>query len=266
MTLLAAVAAALACWLLVGPGRATRLRAGAPAERGAVVARLARSALPLLVAAGAALAGGAVGGAGGAVTGLALALPALTTVHLWRRHRVRAAVTATAREVSDACQLLAGLLRVGHVPATALVLAARDAPVLAEVAAVLGVGGAVGPVLRRLGERPGRSGLAELGVAWEVAERTGASLTATLDALAERLAARQSVSDVVAAELSAPRATGRLLAALPVAGVLLGYSFGGDPLAFLTGSLPGQVSLVAGAALGCAGLLWTERIADTGEG
>lgn len=265
MTLLAAVAAALACWLLIGPGGAARLRVGTPAERGARVTRLARWALPLSVAAGAAVAGGVVGGGGGTVTGLAVALPALTVLHLWRRQRAREARTATAREVSDACRLLAGLLRVGHVPASALVIAARDAPVLAEVAAVHGVGGAVAPVLRGLGDGPGRSGLAELGVAWEVAERTGASLTATLDALAERLAARQSVSDVVAAELSAPRATGRLLAALPAAGVLLGYSFGGDPLAFLTGTLPGQVGLVAGAALGCAGLLWTERIADAGE-
>ncbi len=98
-----------------------------------------------------------------------------------------------------------------------------------------------------------------------VAERTGASLGATLDALAERLTAAGNLQDVVNAELAAPRATGRLLAVLPLAGLLLGYGLGGDPLAFLTGSPAGQLSLVAGITLGCAGVLWTERIAG-GDG
>ena len=128
------------------------------------------------------------------------------------------------------------------------------------------VGGEVAPVLRRLGARPGSRGLAELGAAWELAERTGASLGATLDALAERLAATGAVNDVVSAELAAPRATGRLLAALPVAGLVLGYGMGGDPVAFLTGSVAGQVSLSLGVVLGCAGVLWTERIADGADG
>ncbi len=265
MTLLAAMAAAWACWLVFGPQPALRLREPAASPGLPMVARLGRITLPPLVAAGAAAAGGLVAGGAGTASGLAAALPALTAVHLWRRQRARATAAARAREVVSACQLLAGLLRVGHVPASALEIAAGDAPVLAEAAAVLRVGGPAGTVLRRLGEGPGGAGLRELGVAWDVAERTGASLTATLDTLAERLVARQTVRDVVAAELAAPRATGRLLAALPVAGVLLGYSFGGDPLDFLTGSLPGQLSLVVGAVLGCAGVLWTERIADAGE-
>ena len=58
----------------------------------------------------------------------------------------------------------------------------------------------------------------------------------------------------------------RLLAALPLAGVALGYGFGGDPLAFLAGSLPGQLSLIGGVSLGCAGVVWTEHIADAGNG
>lgn len=216
--------------------------------------------------AGVTVAGGLVGGGAGAAVGASAALPVLTALLVWRQHRARAGAEAAAKEVFGACQLLAGLLRVGHVPAAALRIAVRDAPVLAEAAAVQAVGGPVGPALRRGGAEPGRGGLAELGIAWKVAERTGASLTATLDALAQRLAARQAVGNVVAAELSAPRATGRLLAALPVVGVLLGYSFGGDPVGFLTGSLPGQLSLTTGVALGCAGVLWTERIADAGSG
>jgi tight adherence protein B len=214
--------------------------------------------------AGLVVAAAAAGGASAAVVGFALAVPAATALGAWRRQRARAAARGDEQEVLAACRLLAGLLGVGHVPAAALAAAAGDAPVLAEAAVVLAVGGSAGPVLRRLGAAPGRSGLVELGIAWEVSERTGASLTATLDALAERLAAQRAVRQVVAAELAAPRATGRLLAVLPGAGVLLGYGFGGDPVTFLTGSPAGQVALVVGISLACAGVVWTERIADGG--
>lgn len=263
MSLLAACAAAFACWLILGPPRVARLHARDPAT-GARSAQVLTRLLPAGAVAGVIAAGGMVGGATGAVIGFAVALPVLTAVLLWRRHRSRRVAAANAREVAAACQLLVGLLRVGHVPAAALRVAARDAPVLAEAAAMLDIGSAAGPVLRRLGAVRGRVGLVELAAAWDVAERTGASLTATLDALADRLSARQAVEQVISAELSAPRATGRLLAALPLAGVVLGYAFGGDPLSFLTGSVPGRVSLSAGVVLGCAGLFWTERIADQG--
>jgi len=266
VTLLAAAAAALACWLAFGPPAPQRLR-----DRGdAVEARHSRAWLwPTLVAlavVAVTVAGGLIGGSAGASVAGSAALPLVTAGLVWRRHRARAAASTAAREVFDACQLLAALLRVGHVPAAALRVAAHDVPALAEAAAVQEVGGPVGPALRRGGSAPGRSALVELGIAWEVAERTGASLTATLDALADRLVARRAVGNVVASELAAPRATGRLLAGLPVVGLLLGYSFGGDPLGFLVGSVLGQVSLGIGVALGCAGVLWTERIADSGGG
>jgi tight adherence protein B len=263
MSVLAAVAAALACWLVVGPPPLKRLYGRAPGG-GSGTSALGRLLPPILALVVATVTGGLVGGGPGMAIGLAVALPVLTGALMWSRQRRRVVLARNAREVAAACQLLVGLLRVGHVPSSALRIAARDAPVLAEAAAMLEIGSAAAPVLRALGSGPGRSGLAELAAAWEVAEVTGASLTATLDALAERLAARLAVEQVVSAELSAPRATGRLLAVLPVAGVVLGYSFGGDPLAFLTGSFPGRVSLVAGVALGCVGVFWTERIADQG--
>ncbi|MGV8910609.1 MAG: type II secretion system F family protein [Propionicimonas sp.] len=207
-----------------------------------------------------------LGGAAGAVVAFALGTPLATGVLVWRRHSARADAARTAAAVAEACRQLAGLLRLGHVPAAALRVAAADSPLLAEVVAVQQVGGEVAPVLGRLGSRPGAGGLTELAAAWRLAERTGASLGATLDALAEQLAAAGAVTDVVSAELAAPRATGRLLAALPVAGLLLGYGLGGDPLAFLTGSPVGQACLAVGVTLGCAGVLWTERIADAGDG
>lgn len=264
--MLAAVSAAVACWLLLPPA-GTRLREARRAGAGALRAgRLGRRGLPgLAVLTATGIGYWAAGGTGAAVS-FAGSLPLVTGFGVLRHHRGRRAAAVRATAVVGACQLLAGLLRVGHVPTSALAAAARDAPILAEAVAMQEIGGEVGPVLRRLGAAPGMAGLVELGVAWEVAERTGASLTATLDALADRLTATRAVANVVAAELSAPRATGRLLAVLPLAGLALGYSFGGDPLAFLTGSLPGQLSLVAGVALGCVGVFWTERIADDEDG
>ncbi len=266
MILLAGLAVFVAVLLLAGRSPLARVRRlGQRTEPARHSRRWRRLAVPVSLAALVG-AGGVLAGAAGAAVCFAIGLPVVTALLVWSRHSSRRGAVANAVAVADACRLLAGLLRLGHVPPAALRVAAGECPVLAEVVAVQQVGGEVAPVLRRLGARPGCSGLAELGSAWEVAERTGASLGATLDALAERLAATGAVNDVVSAELAAPRATGRLLAVLPVAGLLLGYGMGGDPVAFLTGSAAGQVSLSLGVVLACAGVLWTERIADGADG
>lgn len=200
------------------------------------------------------VAGWAVGLAGGCV--------AATVTWVLRRNRHRRAVARERAEVVRACQLVGGMLGLGQVPAAALRTAAARAPVLAEAAATQSLGGEVATVLRRVATEPGREGLSQLAGAWQVAEQTGASMATTLAAVADRLAADLALLATVEAELSAPRATGRLLAGLPVAGVGLGYLLGGDPIAFLTSSVFGQVCLALGAALGCAGLVWTELLAD----
>lgn len=267
MILVAALAAFLACWAALTPVSLVRLRAS-PSEvaSGRGTERWRAAVVPAAVVTAGTVTGLLMDGGQGAAIGFAVGLPAATTAVVWRRHRQRLAAQAEAAAVASACGLLAGLIRVGHVPAAALRAAARDAPVLAEAAAVQAVGGDIGAALRRQGARPGREALVELTVAWEVADRTGASLTATLDALVDRLTAAQKLHRVVAAELSAPRATGRILAVLPFAGLALGYAFGGDPLGFLTGSPLGQLTLVAGVGLGCAGVFWTEHIARTADG
>ena len=211
---------------------------------------------PAVLAGGGWLGWASAGLAGGVAVGLVVA----TAWGLWRGHRHQQTADRFAAEVVDACRLLAGLLRVGHVPVLAVRLASADAPVLSEVVSAQQVGGSIPAALRRLGHGPGRRGLVDLAAAWEVAERTGASLTSTLDALTERLSAEQKVARTVAAELSAPRASGRVLAVLPLAGIGLGYVIGGDPVHFLLTTLVGQGCLVAGVGLACAGVWWIERI------
>ena len=266
MSLLIASCLVAAVLLLVPPSprrRLSRLRAAEVVTRswsalpkvGAVLSVVAAGLVPLLIF-----------GAGGGAVGFCSGLLLVTVVALWRRDRKDRQAVRRVEEVVDACQSLAGLLRVGHVPVMALRMAATDSAVFAEAAAAQRVGGSVSAVLRRKGGDSGGDGLTELAIAWEVAERTGASLTATLDALADRLDAGRKIARMVNSELAAPRATGRLLAALPFFGLLLGYAIGGNPGAFLVGSPVGQLCLVAGVSLACAGVWWIERIAGSAGG
>jgi tight adherence protein B len=261
VSLLVALAAVGATLLWLRPSPRHRLGRLIPSER---VSR-SWAAVPVVAAIAGVSAAATLGllffGTAGGAIGLSSALVATTVVWSRRQHHTASRAKRRTEEVVDACQLLAGLMRVGHVPTTALRIAAVDSAVFAEADAAQRVGGSVVAALRRQAREPGGVGLAELAAAWEVAEATGASMTATLDALSDRLDAARKVARVVAAELAAPRATGQLLAALPVFGLFLGYAIGGDPGSFLLGSPVGQLCLVIGVGLACVGLWWIERIA-----
>jgi len=202
-----------------------------------------------------------LGGTAGASVAFSVALVVGTVLNLVLRQRRQHRAWQRAESIAESSQLLAGLLRVGHVPGSALRLASAETDVFAEATAAQRVGGSLTATWRRQSLEPGSEGLAELAAAWQVCEGSGASLTDTLDALADHLDSVRRLDRVVAAELSAPKATGRMLAALPFAGLALGFAVGGDPVAFLIGSPVGQLCLVTGVALACAGVWWMERIA-----
>lgn len=204
-----------------------------------------------------------LGDAAGATVALSLALIAGTVLGLVLRQRRQRLAWRRAEAIAESSQLLAGLLRVGHVPVSALALAGAETEVFAEAVAAQRVGGSLTATWQRQSREPGGAGLAALAAAWQVCESSGASLTDTLDALADHLDSVRRVGRVVAAELSAPKATGRMLAALPFAGLALGFAIGGDPFGFLIGSPVGQGCLVAGVALACGGVWWIERIAGS---
>ncbi len=255
---LAAALAVLAGWD-DGPARVTRRLLPAPPPRGPSRFPRARwlgpGAVGLLFVAAA---------SGGRLLALAVVvlIGAGTAADLTGRSRGRRRAAETAAEVVRAGEGLAGLLRTGAIPATALATLAADHPVLQEAAAAQAVGGDAATTLRRCAEGPGRAGLADLAAAWEVSARTGASLGAAVEAISDELARRQEIESTVAVELAASRAAGRLMAALPVVGVLLGYALGGDPVGFLLTSPAGWVCLVAATALASAGLVWTDRLAE----
>lgn len=193
---------------------------------------------------------------------LSVVLVLATIARLVRdRNRARRAMR-DKREISYACSVLAGELRLGKVPELALAAAAEECPVLAPGAELARIGGDPVTLWGEQAQRPGFGGLRSLARAWQVSTRTGAPMGETLGAVAETLRTDHEVDLVVSGELAAPRMTGRLLAGLPLVGIGLGYTLGGDPIGFLTGSPVGQVGLVAGVGLTCAGVLWTERLAN----
>lgn len=267
MTLVAVGATFAAVWFwfpAAGAGLA-RLRGGAAASGPGRAWVSGTGAIVLGAGLAVVVAGGVAGGQAAAVA-LALALVALTGQRLWRRHRQRRLVVARRTEVVAAAELLAALLRVGRVPSTALAEAAAEVDVLRLAAAESRVGGDPVAALRRGASEVGREGLLEVASAWEVAVRTGASLIGALEAVSESLAAGAEVARVVETELAAARLGGRMMAVLPVAGLLLGYGFGGDPVGFLLGSAVGWACLVLGVAFACAGVLWIDEVAQRAGG
>lgn len=176
--------------------------------------------------------------------------------HIGRTRRaadVRAAVI-------EACAALSAELRAGTPPGPALARVAVEQPVVARAATAAALGGDVARALREAGATPGAGGLVHLGAAWEVAERTGSGLAAAADRVADGLREEAVLRHEVAAQLSSARATARLMAGLPVVGIMLGMSMGADPLGVLLGTPYGLALLAAGLALTACGLWWTSRL------
>ena len=200
----------------------------------------------------------------------------------WRR---RASAPAPPAVVARASAELAALLRAGALPATAwacLADADREAgpvlrgddPVRAALRAAARAAGSGGDVAAALSAPgTGRSvphaagrALAALAAAWRVAERTGAPVADVLDRLAASLRADADAAAAREAALAAPRATARLLVALPPAGLVLGAAIGADPLTVLTTTAPGRVCAVVGVAATAAGAVWTRALVRAASG
>lgn len=200
---------------------------------------------------------GLLGAAGACVAGVLAELLAAQQVAR-RAARRRAAVARAAR-------VLAGQLRIGQVPTTALRSAAEDCPPLERAAATIAIGGDVAAALRAVATDPGHEGLNDVSMAWELSERSGAPIADLMSQVSAGLREREETGRTVAAELAGPRASGRLLACLPLIGLGMGKLSGGDPVHFLFGTLPGHACILAGVLLAGSGVLWTEQLADKAQ-
>ncbi|MFF4229142.1 type II secretion system F family protein [Streptomyces sp. NPDC001820] len=272
----AAVCAGAAAWLTVGQDqglkRARLLVAGAGAvavspmwswARYLPWARLRREWLCLPVALVLAVLGESV---------LPLIAGAAAVPLVRRRLRARERRREQERRaegVITLCGAVAGELRAGLQPGQALLFAARSAGALggaeAAVLAAARFGGDVPQALREAAREPGADGFAGIAACWRVAVDSGAGLAAGLDRLEAALGAERDQRADLQTQLAGAYSTIALLAALPLAGLGMGWALGADPLRVLLHTPAGLVCLVVGGLLEAAGLSWAARIVRRGE-
>lgn len=119
---------------------------------------------------------------------------------------------------------------------------------------------AVLPTIRSAGAAGARTAN-RITAACRVVDVTGARLAELLDRLEEDVRAAARVRDLARAQAAGAQATAGLLAALPVAGIALGYGIGADPLRELLHTNIGAVCAGLALTLQVAGIAWADRLA-----
>lgn len=183
------------------------------------------------------------------------------------RHRVPRGRKHAQRQRQRLAEGIAGLaaeLRSGQPVRTAFVRSVD--PALAPHAVVAARwGGDVAEALCEDAALTGQAPLRSVAACWQVGEGSGAGLAAAIDRLAATLRSAEEVRSELSAHLAAPRATARMLAVLPLVGVLMAMALGGNPLAWLLSGVAGRLCLMGGIGLSVLGLWWTGRIATRVE-
>lgn len=119
-----------------------------------------------------------------------------------------------------------------------------------------------GPVHRRGGGDVESHDEAEwrlLAVSWQLAEETGAPLVGVLERIAEALSTLRRLRERRGVLLAGPRATTRLVAALPPLVLAMGWALGFDPSPVLL-SWSGAAMVGAGLVLLGLGVVWSKRL------
>ena len=106
---------------------------------------------------------------------------------------------------------------------------------------------------------------AAVGAAWAVCQQTGARLAAPVARIAQGAAADLRIARETDAALAGARSSAHLLAALPIAGVVLGAISGTKSVHVLLSTSVGQLCLLLGVSLDLAGLAWLDRLAAAGS-
>ncbi|MGA9873823.1 MAG: type II secretion system F family protein [Rhodococcus sp. (in: high G+C Gram-positive bacteria)] len=258
MTALSILLCAAALFVL--PARHARIRV-LRTKSGRTVDQRSKTLLRFAVGAAGA---GAVASLGGAHLLCASGIVAAT---LWARLRtagIRRTHRAELESLTAGLETVVGELRVGAHPAAASAAAASEctgtvADAFARASGRARLGGTAHDGLRNA-DSPVATELAIVAAAWCVADERGLALVGLLSAARGDMIARNRFRDRTQAALAGARATGTVLACLPVLGVGLGQAMGAAPLSVLLGGGLGGILLVIGCAFVCAGLLWTDAI------
>ena len=251
---------ALLCWpdtrvakrlrVITGQQRRKRLRTPRP------------SAVTTMITA--VIAGWIVAGPGGAVAATLLA----TTVRRQLRARAESRESLIAIDgFAEALRSFVASVRTGAHPAAAAESAASDAhaeaaATMRAVASAARLDGDVGAVLDTARSPALANALGRMATAWQLAQRHGLPLADVLDAVRRDLEQRARFTRQVIARMTGPKASALALSLLPVLGIVLGETMGARPLRVLTGTGVGQVLLVTGVTLLCAGVAWSGRITN----
>jgi tight adherence protein B len=250
------VLALLAGWLFIGPSR--RSVVVSPVSAGGRRRGWLLAAVAVTVVAGATL----VWGPAGVIWSAVAAMVAATVWKVARDHRRRLLEQRRSRQVTEAARALAGRLSVGEVPSVALSSVASELTVLAPVQRAQEVGADVPEALLAASVTPGQESFSGLARAWRMAEVTGAPLAGATSGVAEAMRRRTRLEATVDAELAGPRASGRLMGLLPLAGLGMAQMVGAEPASFLLSSMAGRMCVLGAAGLSCAGVLWSEALAN----
>ena len=100
----------------------------------------------------------------------------------------------------------------------------------------------------------------QLASACALSERLGCEVSRCLQSVSDSYRRECKARDLRREAFAAPKATIRLLSALPLATVLLGELMGAKPVAFLLGSPTGMVCLIGGICWYGLGLLWIRHL------
>jgi tight adherence protein B len=165
--------------------------------------------------------------------------------------------------IAATVQRLSVLLAAGVTPATAWGYLS-DGGLTDDIAAATRDGGEIPEAILSAASR--RAGPQEAGAwrglatAWAVATEAGAPLAPTLRDFAESLRGLSQAQREIAVALAAPRATARLVLALPLVGMLFGMLLGFDTVGTLFTTVAGWICVTLGSALMLGAWRWNLRL------
>jgi tight adherence protein B len=186
----------------------------------------------------------------------------------WRAWLVRRpAQVFTPEDAAELAGLLAALSRAGLAPGRTWQILSEHSSAVAvparQVTGMLELGGSVPDGLALAAQHahgPGAQVLVWLRITAQMAERTGAPAAAVYDGLVRGIDEELEQAQELSIALAGPRATAAVLAALPLAGLVLALLMGVNSLAVLTGTTVGRACLTGGVLLWLAGQRWMKRL------
>jgi tight adherence protein B len=217
------------------------------------------------------LAGSALGAHLAGPVGLVLgAVGGLIGVEGWLGRRRLARAAAGELQLRDFAVGLAAAVRAGLSVRLGLVEAARDLdeplrPVIASILRDLESGRPIDDALQRIVTELDLPDARLLVTALAIHRRTGGQLPVLLDELAEVVSQRVEARRGVRVLLAQGRASGAVLAVLPVAFVALLSGTGGDGLGAFYRTPAGAGILLVGLLLDAVGFAWIRRIVSRVE-